>query len=63
MMMMTSDQHRPSIKMASLAAGFSVIDNWYAAGTVVCQSFYWIQSVVAQSQNEGTKNERRGGGE
>ena len=45
--------------MGPLAAGFSVIDNWYAVGTAVCQS-YWIQSVVAQSRGEGTKNERRG---
>jgi hypothetical protein len=48
--------------MVPVAAGFSVIDNWYAAGTAVCQSCYWIQSVVAQSQDGGTKNERRGTG-
>ena len=45
--------------MAPLAAGFSVIANWYAVGTAVCQSCYWIQSVVAQSEDGGDKKVRQ----
>jgi len=44
--------------MAPLAAGFSVIDNWYAAGTAVCQSWYgycqwWVRVEMRDRRMKG----------